>query len=127
MTLPSTKELATWVGKPYAEGSCWDPFARDAFRDLAGVELPESYYDALPLFDTVHDCKNKVPFTAAPWDVVMIRAHRFLILHCAIALDGERFIQPWGETGLVICRFDDEQWSKRIAGYLRHRGKPTPE
>ena len=122
MMFPSTADLATWVGAEYEEGSCWDPFTRDAFRKLAGVELPASYYDALPMFETAHDCRLSVPFTPEPWDVVMIRAHKFLVLHVAIALDGERFIQPWGDSGVVICRFDDQQWTKRIAGFLRFKG-----
>lgn len=125
MITASTKDLAAWVGAEYGDGDCWDPFLRDAFKKIAGIELPESYYEALQLFDTAHDARRSVPFIPQPWDVVMIKAHPFLILHCAIALDSERFIQPWGDAGTVICRFDDEQWKKRIAGFLRYRSPVT--
>ena len=121
-TLPASDELpvslAAWVGASYAEGQCWD-FMRDAFRELHGVILPESYYDALPLFVTVHDARQSKAFTPEPWDVVMLRTHPFLILHCAIVIDAERFIHPWGESGLVISRFDDQQFVRKVAGFLR--------
>jgi hypothetical protein len=111
-------DLASWVGRPYKEGDCWK-FVQDANREVRGIELPANYYDALPLFETVHDIRRAVMFTPLPWDVAMLKTHPFLILHCTLTIDVERFIHPWGEGGLVISRFDDPQFSRRIAGFLR--------
>ena len=127
MTIAATTDLlATWVGAEYGDGDCWDPFVRDAFKQIVGVDLPESYYESVRLFDTVHSHRRpRAGFVPQPWDVVMLRTHDFLILHCAITLDAERFIQPWDDCGLVICRFDDDKWSKRIAGFLRLKQDAT--
>jgi hypothetical protein len=129
-------DLVSWVGRPYQEGECWK-FVRDANRDIRRVELPESYYDAsCNAFGTVHNCRETAAahghkrgshdvcllygesFTPQRWDVVTVRTHPILILHCGVVIDAERFIHPW-DGFAVISRFDDPQMAKRIAGFLR--------
>jgi hypothetical protein len=42
-----------------------------------------------------------------------------VVLHPGVALDSERFLQTWGDTGAGIFRFDDERVAPRIAGFIR--------
>lgn len=112
------QSLTLWVGREYGEGACWE-FVRDAFREIEDVYLPESYYEAIRLFETVHDVRKSKAFTPEPFDVVMLKTHPLLILHCSVVIDAERFIHPWGESGLIISRFDDQQFARKVAGFLR--------
>lgn len=119
--LPSAAQLLEWVGRPYEQGQCWT-FVRDAFSHVGGMELPEGYYQAASFFTLAHDARSGGAFTPQPWDVPLLRTVDnvpILVIHPGIAVDGERFLQTWGDLGVSLFRFDDERVAGRIAGFIR--------
>lgn len=122
IALPSTEPVKLWINRTYADGECWK-LVRDAFLEIAGLDLPTNYYDAAQRFTQVYGASDeqRSPFTAQPWDVVMLRTNPrapILVLHAGLAIDAERFIQVWGSRA-ILCRFDDPRFGERIAGVLR--------
>jgi hypothetical protein len=63
------------------------------------------------------------PFVPQPWDVPMlstIGGIRILPIHPGLAIDSERFLMTWGDSGQAgIWRFDDARVSRYIAGFIR--------
>jgi len=118
--LPPISPVLSWVGREYGDGECWK-FVRDAFDEVGGIKLPDDYYSAVTFFTQVHP-GGAEPYIPQPWDVPMLRTVDnvpILVLHPGLVIDGERFMQTWGNVGAGIFRLDDERISNRIVGYIR--------
>ena len=121
--MPSPRPVLEWIGRPYGKTDCWK-FVRDAYQVVGGVELPESYYEATAMFTQVPDPRvaHAEQFVPQPWDIPLLRTIDripVLVLHPALTIDSERFIQTWSDAGPAVFRFDDERVAFRIAGFIR--------
>lgn len=120
--MPPTAPLLGWVGRPYGDGRCWN-LVRDAYEEVGGVELPESYYEATEFLTTARDIRKQDwgGFTPAPWQIVMLISKDrlpFVPLHSGLTLDNDRFLHSWGSAHAIITRFDDPEFRRRIAGFV---------
>lgn len=109
----SLAAVTRWVGRSYAEMSCYALVCR-AFFEYRGVALPSDYYAALPYFRVVREPQA--------WDVVVIRNHPIVANHCGLMLDSVSFVHSMEGSGVTIGRTDRSPISDRIAGYLRLKG-----
>jgi len=121
--LPSALPLVQWVGRPYKKSECYK-FFRDAYQEVAGLKLPESYYEAMAFFTEVPDPRLPRPerFVPEPWDLVAMATFDplpDLVLHPGIVIDADRWIHTWSDVGPIISRFDDERFASRIRWYAR--------